>query len=97
MAARSSRLSPTESLAHGEAIAELRASTASGEPPLFELERGRSPSPSSSPASRRDRRGAGRPVDLDGYGARLMGELRPNERCSRTTARCTTRGVRLRS
>ena len=38
----------------------------------------------------------GRAVDLDGYGARLMGELSPTSRCSPTTARLRDeRGIRL--
>jgi putative hydrolase of the HAD superfamily len=66
------------------------------EPPLWTLERGQL----SEPDFLQELEDAlteitGRPVSLDGYGARLMGELEPNEPLLTRYRELRTRGVRL--
>jgi putative hydrolase of the HAD superfamily len=67
---------PLDALARAMALSASR----SPEPPLWTLERGQLSEPDFI-AGLQDALGEvlGHPVDLDGYGARLMGELQPNE------------------
>ncbi len=81
-----------------EALRKAMALTASRapEPPLWTLERGQMSEPDFI-AGLAAALGevVGRPVDLDGYGARLMGELDPNEELLAYYRWLRERGVRL--
>ena len=81
-----------------EALAKAMALTASRapEPPLWTLERGQMTEPDFI-AGLAAALGEviGRPVDLDGYGARLMGELDANEELLAYYRSLRERGVRL--
>jgi len=81
-----------------EALAAAMTLTASRnpEPPLWTLERGQL----SEPDFLKGLQDAlteitGRPVSLDGYGARLMGELEPNEPLLARYRELRDRGIRL--
>jgi len=81
-----------------EALAAAMKLTASRnpEPPLWTLERGQL----SEPDFLKGLQDAlteitGRPVSLDGYGARLMGELEPNEPLLARYRELRARGIRL--
>jgi putative hydrolase of the HAD superfamily len=81
-----------------EALGKAMALTASRapEPPLWTLERGQMSEPdfiAGLVAALSEV--LGRPVDLDGYGARLMGELEPNEDLLAYYRSLRERGVRL--
>jgi putative hydrolase of the HAD superfamily len=81
-----------------EALGKAMALTASRspEPPLWTLERGQMTEPDFI-AGLAAALGevVGRPVDLDGYGARLMGELEANEELLAHYRSLRERGVRL--
>jgi putative hydrolase of the HAD superfamily len=81
-----------------EALGKAMALTASRapEPPLWTLERGQMTEPDFI-AGLAAALGevVGRPVDLDGYGARLMGELEANEELLAYYRSLRERGVRL--
>jgi putative hydrolase of the HAD superfamily len=81
-----------------EALGKAMALTASRapEPPLWTLERGQMSEPDFI-AGLAVALGEviGRPVDLDGYGLRLMGELEPNEELLAYYRSLRERGVRL--
>lgn len=78
----------------GDAM-KLAASRAD-EPPLFKLERGQiTDAEFTATLERTLTEVLGRPVELDGYGDRLMRELRPNEPLLEYYASLKARGVRL--
>ena len=81
-----------------EALGKAMALTASRspEPPLWTLERGQITEPDFMAGLQAAiSEVVGRPVDLDGYGARLMGELQPNEELLAYYRSLRERGVRL--
>jgi putative hydrolase of the HAD superfamily len=83
---------PVEAL--GKAM-QLVASRAS-EPPLWTLERGQMTEPDFIDGlATALSEVLGRPIDLDGYGARLMGELEPNDALLAYYRSLRERGVRL--
>ena len=78
----------------GEAM-KLAASRAD-EPPLFKLERGQiTDAEFTATMQATISEVVGRPVELDGYGDRLMRELRPNEPLLEYYAGLKARGLRL--
>jgi putative hydrolase of the HAD superfamily len=83
---------PVEALGKAMALTASRAP----EPPLWTLERGQMSEPDFL-AGLEDALGevTGHPVSLDGYGARLMGELEPNEPLLAHYRALRSRGVRL--
>jgi putative hydrolase of the HAD superfamily len=81
-----------------EALGKAMALTASRapEPPLWTLERGQMSEPDFIAGLAAGLSEIlGRPVDLDGYGLRLMGELEPNEELLAYYRSLRERGVRL--
>jgi len=83
---------PLEALGKAMALSASR----SPEPPLWTLERGQMTEPEFMAGLQvAISEVVGRPVDLDGYGARLMGELQPNEELLTYYRSLRERGVRL--
>ena len=83
---------PLEALGQAMALSASR----SPEPPLWTLERGQMTDPEFMAGLQvAISEVVGRPVDLDGYGARLMGELQPNEELLACYRSLRERGVRL--
>jgi putative hydrolase of the HAD superfamily len=83
---------PVEALAKAMALVASRA----GEPPLWTLERGQMSEPDFIAVIAGGLSEVlGRPVDLDGYGARLMDSLEPNEPLIGHYRALRERGVRL--
>ena len=81
-----------------EALGKAMALTASRspEPPLWTLERGQMTEPDFMAGLQAAiSEVVGHPVDLDGYGTRLMGELQPNEELLDHYRSLRERGVRL--
>ena len=83
---------PVEAL--GKAM--RRAAERDGEPPIYKLERGQITEHEFMDALREHLEAVlGRPVDLDGYGERLLGELSPNQPMLDYYRELRARGLRL--
>ncbi len=83
---------PLEALGKAMALSASR----SPEPPLWTLEHGQMTEPEFMAGLQvAISEVVGHPVDLDGYGARLMGELQPNEELLTYYRSLRERGVRL--
>jgi putative hydrolase of the HAD superfamily len=83
---------PLEALGKAMALVASR----SPEPPLWTLERGQMTEPDFIAGLAQGLSEIlGRPIDLDGYGTRLMGELEPNEELLAHYRSLRERGIRL--